>query len=165
MNKMKKGFTLVELIVVITVIGILATIVIVNYNGAQQKAQDAAVQSDLDGIAGQLEAQRLRNSPKEFPHSSATLTTLSIKATKEAYDTSVSKNLVYCVNSTDYQSYGLYALSKAGTVYMMSENGFKTTSVTKTNFSNDLTLCNNEGFGRVSSGMTSPNTWNSWVGN
>lgn len=162
---MKKGFTISELLIVISVIGILAAIVLVSYNGIQQRGQDSAVQSDLDGIAAQLEAHRVRSTPKEFPRSSATLATLSIKATKTAYDTSVSKNLIYCVNNTDYQSYGLYALSKAGTVFMMSEEGFKSTSVTKASFSDDLTLCNNQGFGRVSSGMTSPNTWNSWVGN
>ena len=43
----QKGFTIVELLIVIVVIGILAAITIVAFNGVQQKAATAAVQSDL----------------------------------------------------------------------------------------------------------------------
>lgn len=41
-----KGFTIVELLIVIVVIGILAAITIVAYNGIQQRAQVAKRQSD-----------------------------------------------------------------------------------------------------------------------
>jgi prepilin-type N-terminal cleavage/methylation domain-containing protein len=41
----KLGFTIVELLIVIVVIGILATIVIVGYSGIQNRAKDAAAQS------------------------------------------------------------------------------------------------------------------------
>ncbi|MDP1614925.1 MAG: type II secretion system protein [Methylococcales bacterium] len=47
---MKKGFTLVELLVVITIIGILASIVLVSVGGARTRAQDARVISDLNQI-------------------------------------------------------------------------------------------------------------------
>ena len=36
-----RGFTIVELLVVIVVIGILAAIVVVSYNGVQQNGMDA----------------------------------------------------------------------------------------------------------------------------
>ena len=42
----KAGFTIVELLIVIVIIGILAAITIVAYNGIQQRAQAATVQSD-----------------------------------------------------------------------------------------------------------------------
>ena len=45
------GFTIVELLVVIVVIGILATMAIVAYNGFQQKARDAGVKSDVNQIS------------------------------------------------------------------------------------------------------------------
>lgn len=45
--KKQRGFTIVELLVVIVVIGILATITIVAYTGIQAKARDAALTSDL----------------------------------------------------------------------------------------------------------------------
>lgn len=41
MKRSISGFTLIELIIVITVIGILASIVFVNYNSAQAKARNA----------------------------------------------------------------------------------------------------------------------------
>ena len=42
-----RGFTIVELLVVIVVIAILAAITIVSYNGVNQRSQAAAVASDL----------------------------------------------------------------------------------------------------------------------
>jgi len=46
-QKHQKGFTLIELIVVVTIIGILAAIAIVNVRTAQRKAQEAALRDDL----------------------------------------------------------------------------------------------------------------------
>ena len=40
MKNFKKGFTLVELLVVVAIIGILAVVVVVNYSGAQTKAKN-----------------------------------------------------------------------------------------------------------------------------
>jgi prepilin-type N-terminal cleavage/methylation domain-containing protein len=48
----KNGFTIIELLVVIIVIGILATIVTVAYNGIQSGARDKSVLSDLDTLDG-----------------------------------------------------------------------------------------------------------------
>ena len=45
-----QGFTIVELLIVIVVIGILAAIVIVAFNGVQQRARTASAQSDLSAI-------------------------------------------------------------------------------------------------------------------
>lgn len=52
MNK-QRGFTIVELLIVIVVIAILAAIVIVAYNGVQANAQQSKMRSDL------LEVQKL----------------------------------------------------------------------------------------------------------
>lgn len=49
-----KGFTIVELLIVVVVIGILATITIVAYNGIQGRAQAAAVSSSLIQAASKL---------------------------------------------------------------------------------------------------------------
>lgn len=49
-NKQQSGFTIVELLIVIVVIGILAAITIVAYNGIQAKARTNAVTADLRSI-------------------------------------------------------------------------------------------------------------------
>jgi type II secretion system protein G len=56
-----KGFTIVELLIVIVVIGILAALVIVTYNGIQQKARDTERKTDINALHGQLEAYQAQN--------------------------------------------------------------------------------------------------------
>jgi len=53
----RRGFTIVELLIVIVVIGILAAIVIVAYNGIQNRANDSRRVSDLEAISKALEEQ------------------------------------------------------------------------------------------------------------
>lgn len=54
--KRQKGFTIVELLIVIVVIGILATLVIVTFSGIQQRARDTQRQTDINAVQGHLEA-------------------------------------------------------------------------------------------------------------
>lgn len=54
MKKNISGFTIVELLIVIVVIGILAAIVVVTYNGVQDQARLSAVKSDLANVKKKL---------------------------------------------------------------------------------------------------------------
>jgi len=65
------GFTIVELLIVIVVIGILAAITIVAYNGIQAKAQVAALQTDLESAAKLLTSDYYTNG--YFPSATPTL--------------------------------------------------------------------------------------------
>ena len=57
----QKGFTIVELLVVIVVIGILAAITIVAYRGISGKAIEASLQSDLSSASRQLKLFQVEN--------------------------------------------------------------------------------------------------------
>lgn len=63
MHKREKqfGFTIVELLIVIVVIGILAAITIVAFNGVQDRARAASVVSDLTNAAKQLKIDQTTN--------------------------------------------------------------------------------------------------------
>lgn len=55
------GFTIVELLVVIVVIGILATITVISYTGISQKATIASITSDLDNAFKQFKLFQVIN--------------------------------------------------------------------------------------------------------
>lgn len=54
--KRQQGFTIVELLIVIVVIGILAALVITTFTGIQQKARNTERQTDIKALHGQVEA-------------------------------------------------------------------------------------------------------------
>lgn len=56
-----KGFTIVELLIVIVVIGILATLVIVTFTGIQQKARNSQRQTDINAVDSHVEAFYAQN--------------------------------------------------------------------------------------------------------
>ncbi|MGB4966799.1 MAG: type II secretion system protein [Candidatus Saccharimonadales bacterium] len=54
--KNKKGFTIVELLIVIVVIGILATLVIVTFTDMKQKGRNIQRQKDIKALNGYIES-------------------------------------------------------------------------------------------------------------
>lgn len=68
----KHGFTIVELLVVIVVIGILASITAISYTGVQSKAKDAVLSSSLSNMrtAQQMYAINNSKSGKSYQSSS-----------------------------------------------------------------------------------------------
>jgi prepilin-type N-terminal cleavage/methylation domain-containing protein len=112
-TKKDKGFTIVELLIVIVVIGILAAITVVAYRGVQSRANDTAIQSDLRNFHNILAQQKAINGT--YP---AILTSsMGIKFSRGAYGLDFQGlNARYCYNgSTD--NYIIYARSKSGNYF------------------------------------------------
>jgi prepilin-type N-terminal cleavage/methylation domain-containing protein len=65
-----KGFTIVELLIVIVVIGILISIVYVNYNAAQAKSRDSKRLVDAKAIEAALASYRSSNTGYPTPNTS-----------------------------------------------------------------------------------------------
>lgn len=64
MNKKDKGFTLVELMVVVAIIGVLAAVAVPIYNTSTDKAQEGAIIANLATINGAIMSmQASENTP------------------------------------------------------------------------------------------------------
>lgn len=74
------GFTIVELLIVIVVIGILAAIVIVAFNGVQNRAKNSRVQSALTGVHKKIEAYKALNDTYPVTQSVALASSVSTGA-------------------------------------------------------------------------------------
>lgn len=68
-----KGFTIIELLIVIVVIGILATILFVSYTSAQAKSRDSRRITDAKAIEAALESYRSTNG--DYPASNGSAAT------------------------------------------------------------------------------------------
>lgn len=89
------GFTIVELLIVVVVIGVLAAIVIVAYNGITNSAKESAIKTDLQAVGKKLEIYKATNG--SYPANTTQLGTADIKASKSIYDTT-GNNFYYCRN-------------------------------------------------------------------
>lgn len=165
-----KGFTVVEILIVITVIGILAGIILVNYNSSRNRANDVTVQDDLEAMSGQLEDYKTSSELNlTYPPDKPALQTLNMHVTKSAYDTSIAVNVLYCVSS-DRTTYALVARSKSGNFFEVTQDGIQNYTLGLAAFLNTSTICAaiNSNLTFVSNGWNSSDQttgpWRAWVG-
>mgnify|MGYP003572706326 CR=1 FL=1 len=69
MNRFRKnqGFTLVEILIVVVILGILAAIVVPQFTNASQSATISSIESQLQTVRGQLELFRIQEAPHAYP--------------------------------------------------------------------------------------------------
>lgn len=116
----KEGFTIVELLIVIVVIAILATISVVAYNGIQERANDTIVQNDLRDISKRMDMYKAVHDG--WPVNSAEIGTLGIKVSKGSYGSGMvsnNYNILYCRYADGQGDVALVAASKSGKKYAL----------------------------------------------
>lgn len=94
LKRKQSGFTIVELLIVIVVIGILAAIVITTFTGVQKKGRDADRKSDVNAIYSQVEVYFAQNS--KYP----TLANLNDGTWRDANVKGLSDDTIHAPNST-----------------------------------------------------------------
>lgn len=93
----RKGFTIVELLIVIVVIGILAAITIVAYNGIQQRARAASASTAVAQAAKKLAVYQVDNST--YP-STGNLAAAGIADTQDVTYQYTGSGSSFCVTAT-----------------------------------------------------------------
>lgn len=164
-----RGFTIVELLIVIVVIGILAAITIVAFNGVQGRAHDASVRSDLAALAKQFEDQRISSADNFYPTTNSP--GFVVRVNQSAYQTDgLRYNLLLCFPSTSAANeIMILATSKSGKKFYL-EGGSVREYTTTVDWSNtDATVvCRTVKSGWVGSGAgyRSDQTpqWRTWAG-
>jgi prepilin-type N-terminal cleavage/methylation domain-containing protein len=102
-KRLNTGFTIVELLIVIVVIGILAAITIVAYRGIQDRARTTTVTSALSQAARKLATYQADN-PDAYPADKTELATLGVKDTESVtyqYTRTTSTPVGYCITATN----------------------------------------------------------------
>ena len=95
----RRGFTIVELLIVIVVIGILAAITIVAFNGVQNKAKASAAQSAVSQANKKIVAYAAENSD-QYPTSLTAAGITNTQGLEYSYNNDVSPR-TYGVTATE----------------------------------------------------------------
>lgn len=148
-KKLKSGFTVVELVVVIVVIAILVSLTVIGYGVMRDRTYDETVTTDLKSIASAMDA--FKSVKGEYPGRSVNIQNMGndtpearFSVSKESYDVESSKvtanglveNLFIC--SIAQSRYAAAAVSKSGHVLTIESSDPGTVNIDKYAWTTDI---------------------------
>lgn len=120
-RSIQKGFTIVELLIVIVVIGILAAIVIVAFNGIQTRANNTIVESNLTNASKSIEMFKAEKD--RYPASASDYS--AVKASGLKLKSTIGNTLLYCVDTANPATYMIIAYAYPSKTYVWKSDGTK----------------------------------------
>ena len=102
----RNGFTIVELLIVIIVIAILASISVVSYGAIRNRARDTAITTEVANISQKLAVYSLANNNK-YPSSLSEIDVTTPDDMTIDYSTTADKKGYYLVATIDSRSFSL----------------------------------------------------------
>lgn len=127
LNQLRKrtesGFTIIELLIVIAIIGILATLVLTNFQGAQAKGRDTVRKNDINSVYQKLEEYYNENGSYPTTLTTTNLPGIDAEALKDADGNgfvittaaNATKPTLTVTGSSEY-AYGAYECTATGTI-------------------------------------------------